>query len=265
LGVVVAAGYILWMLQRVFYSPVLEQYNGVKDADILERVYMVAFVAPIMPLLPWIATEGMSVYYRFVLKYLLPPTVAAVVVLLIARAILRQPSMRAVTHSLLLRVPGLGRASRERSLANFSRILWRLQSAGILPIQAWETASRAANNVVIATRLHGQLDSVRSGAKFSAAMRATGLFRNEDERVLAAGEASGQAADILQRMAAYYEDSAITAASRARWVGVRIAFLACIVAFGAVVICAEALYLFGVLKFVEQEFEPSLWLRLGTR
>ncbi|MFC2016403.1 NuoM family protein [Chloroflexota bacterium] len=48
IGVVLAAGYILWMLQRAFYGPVLEQYNGVKDADILERVYMFAFVALIM-------------------------------------------------------------------------------------------------------------------------------------------------------------------------------------------------------------------------
>jgi len=48
IGVVLAAGYILWTLQRVFYGPVLEKYDGVKDADILERVYMFAFVALIM-------------------------------------------------------------------------------------------------------------------------------------------------------------------------------------------------------------------------
>ena len=48
IGVVVAAGYILWMLQQTFYGPVLEQYDGVEDADILERVYMFAFVALIM-------------------------------------------------------------------------------------------------------------------------------------------------------------------------------------------------------------------------
>lgn len=48
LGVVLTAGYILWMLQRVFYGPVLEQYNGTADADILERVYMFAFIAVIM-------------------------------------------------------------------------------------------------------------------------------------------------------------------------------------------------------------------------
>jgi len=48
LGVVLAAGYILWMIQRTFYGPVLEQYNDVKDADALEKVYMFAFVALIM-------------------------------------------------------------------------------------------------------------------------------------------------------------------------------------------------------------------------
>jgi len=48
LGVVLAAGYILWMIQRVFYGPVLEQYNDVADADKLERVSMFVFIAVIM-------------------------------------------------------------------------------------------------------------------------------------------------------------------------------------------------------------------------
>ncbi|MFC2021074.1 NuoM family protein [Chloroflexota bacterium] len=48
IGVVLAAGYILWMIQRVFYGPVKDEFNAVKDADTLERVYMFAFVALIM-------------------------------------------------------------------------------------------------------------------------------------------------------------------------------------------------------------------------
>ncbi len=48
LGIVITAGYILWMLQRVFYGGVLEKFNGVSDADALEKVYMFAFVAVIM-------------------------------------------------------------------------------------------------------------------------------------------------------------------------------------------------------------------------
>ncbi len=47
-GVVVTAGYILWMLQQAFYGPVKEEYNGVKDADGLEKVYMFALIAAIM-------------------------------------------------------------------------------------------------------------------------------------------------------------------------------------------------------------------------
>ncbi|MBN1366452.1 MAG: NADH-quinone oxidoreductase subunit M [Dehalococcoidales bacterium] len=45
IGVVLAAGYILWMIQRSFYGPVQDKFNGVKDADKLERVYMFAMVA----------------------------------------------------------------------------------------------------------------------------------------------------------------------------------------------------------------------------
>jgi NADH-quinone oxidoreductase subunit M len=48
LGIVITAGYILWMLQRVFYGPPLDKFNKVGDADILERVYMFVFVAVIM-------------------------------------------------------------------------------------------------------------------------------------------------------------------------------------------------------------------------
>ncbi len=47
-GLTVAAGYILWLLQRTFYGPVKEAFNGAKDADRMEKVYMVAFVAVIL-------------------------------------------------------------------------------------------------------------------------------------------------------------------------------------------------------------------------
>jgi len=47
-GIVITAGYILWMLQRVFYGEPLKKFDKVKDASILERVYMFAFVAVIM-------------------------------------------------------------------------------------------------------------------------------------------------------------------------------------------------------------------------
>ncbi len=66
LGVVLAAGYILWMLQRTFYGEVLNQYDGVKDADIRERVYMFAFIALIMlvGIYPAVLTDISSAVFR---------------------------------------------------------------------------------------------------------------------------------------------------------------------------------------------------------
>jgi len=48
IGVVLTAGYILWMLQQAFYGPVKVEYNNVKDADGLEKFYMFVLVAVIM-------------------------------------------------------------------------------------------------------------------------------------------------------------------------------------------------------------------------
>jgi len=48
LGIVITVGYILWMLQRVFYGPALEKFNGTRDADTLEKVTIFTFVAVIM-------------------------------------------------------------------------------------------------------------------------------------------------------------------------------------------------------------------------
>ena len=48
LGVVVTAGYILWMLMRLFYGPVKDEFKGVADADGMDKLYMFALVVVIM-------------------------------------------------------------------------------------------------------------------------------------------------------------------------------------------------------------------------
>lgn len=62
LGIALAAGYILWMIQRVFYGPVLEKFDGVKDANKLEMVYMFGFVGLILlvGIYPSVLTDVMN-------------------------------------------------------------------------------------------------------------------------------------------------------------------------------------------------------------
>lgn len=43
-GIILSAVYILWMLQRIFFGPVKEEFSSVKDADKLEKVYLFSFV-----------------------------------------------------------------------------------------------------------------------------------------------------------------------------------------------------------------------------
>ncbi len=47
LGILLAAAYILWLLQRVFFGPVLGKFDGVMDADKLEKFYSAIFIAAI--------------------------------------------------------------------------------------------------------------------------------------------------------------------------------------------------------------------------
>jgi NADH-quinone oxidoreductase subunit M len=67
---VLGAGYILWMLRRVFYGPPKDEYNGVPDADRLEKTYIFAFVAVIMliGLYPRIFTDVINLGIRPILE-----------------------------------------------------------------------------------------------------------------------------------------------------------------------------------------------------
>ena len=47
LGILMGAGYFLWLLQRVFYGPPQDKFNGVKDADKLEIFYSALFIVMI--------------------------------------------------------------------------------------------------------------------------------------------------------------------------------------------------------------------------
>lgn len=48
LGIILAAGYILWMFQRTLFGPRREQFNGLKDASLVESVPLVLMVISII-------------------------------------------------------------------------------------------------------------------------------------------------------------------------------------------------------------------------
>jgi type II secretory pathway component PulF len=143
---------------------------------------------------------------------------------------------------MLLKVPWFGKSSRERSLASFSRILWRLQNAGVLPIQSWEAAVKAPENLYVAELLAGQTNKIRGGITFSEALTSTGLFSDDDQRILATAEKAGRITDSFKQMSSYYEDAARVSASRSKWMSTRLAIIMLIIVTGLVAIISTASY-----------------------
>lgn len=213
------------------------------------------FLVPFVPSLLTPGVESLSDafhrYLQITIPYILIPMVIAVGVYHIAAAILRRRQMRNVAHKLLLWVPSAGRASKERSVAVFSQILWRLMAAGVLPVTAWEAASQAAENVIVSQKLAGQAGAMRSGVKISDAIALTGLFSDGDKRVLSIAEASGQTVDSLHRIASYYEDAARTSAGRFKSFGLRISIWATVLATAAV-LGSIAMYYNMVFPWVDK-------------
>ncbi len=69
-GIVLTAGYILWMLQRIFYGPPLDKFSGVPDANNIEKVCIFSFVGAIMlvGLYPAILTDVIKLGVEPIMK-----------------------------------------------------------------------------------------------------------------------------------------------------------------------------------------------------
>ncbi len=278
-GVVAAGelgGFVPAVLGEIVLDYEIEQQAFVRWTQWLTKLMWmnaigIAFLVPVMPLLTvmfekgagvgdevmiWSAVRAfLSAYFAVVVKYLIPLLGLGLIGVYSTRSALRRPQSRLTADRLALRTPVLGRASRDRSLANFTRMLWRLQSSGILPIQAWDAASHAANNYVVSEKLRGQVGALRSGARISQVMAATGLFRDEDQSAMEVAETAGQTADALRRMAMQYGGLAVQSAGQVRGARLRVAVIANIIALGAMAI-SVAVYLRNLIPTVERFFEP---------
>ena len=71
-GIVLTAGYILWMIQRVFHGPLKPEFDHVVDASPLERVPMFILVVFIMllGLAPSLVTNNISLGLRYIVAKL---------------------------------------------------------------------------------------------------------------------------------------------------------------------------------------------------
>lgn len=212
-------------------------------------------LAVAQPLFPTLFPEGRLLAYLQLVFFRNIPLVIGLLLLcrfLYLRS--QEPRYRERRDELALKIPVFGELARQKSLASFVRMLRRLFAAGIGPIGAWEGAMNVAPNAVIRTKLNEAGAMMRQNVPLHDAFSATGLFANETEQLLATGVLSGQMVEMMDRVAAYYQDNVQRAFDSARFWMYRLGFALFLALSGVILGVMVYNYFHGIFHWVEQEF-----------
>lgn len=118
---------------------------------------------------------------------------------------LRSPALRLKKDALMLRLPLLGRVTRDLNAARFARTIAGLIDSGTPSLQAMETARHTLKNTVMNRAVTAAAVRVREGQALSEALRRTQVFPPLVTQMVAGGEASGDIGKMFSKSADYLE------------------------------------------------------------
>ena len=124
-------------------------------------------------------------------------------------ALARRPQAPDRVLRLLRRVfPQLRRIEAERSAARAALALSRMLSSGFGPEEAAATAASVLEDGAAAARMKDMRQALEEGEAFSDALERSGLFQPRQMRMIRAGAQAGRGAQVLEKLAADYEEAA---------------------------------------------------------
>lgn len=127
--------------------------------------------------------------------------VGLVVLLVLARLVLRSTRLRYRWHRLLLRTPLVARLIRGLNAARFASTLGILTTSGIPLLQAMQSAVMVVSNLPMRAAVDDALRQVREGGSLARALDRAKLFPPLVIHLIASGEASGNLDVMLARAA----------------------------------------------------------------
>jgi type IV pilus assembly protein PilC len=161
------------------------------------------------------ASYAMYPLYRvgkFINSY--PLAIVIIIAVIVCLAILsvrlaaRSPQGRAFIDRMKLKIPIVGRLTREMSLAVFSRTLGLLLKAGVPVTQALELLARASTNKVMEQAVMDIKERVNQGESVTRAMSENIIFPPTMVWMLSMGENKGKLDEALIHTAEVYEGKA---------------------------------------------------------
>jgi general secretion pathway protein F len=119
--------------------------------------------------------------------------------------LLQNPARRLAFDHAVLRLPLLGRLSRDLHAARLARTLATMVASRLPLIDGLALSARTVRNHALRQASEEMVEAIRGGGSLSAALRRTGLFPPLLVYLTASGESSGQLDAMLERAADYLE------------------------------------------------------------
>lgn len=119
---------------------------------------------------------------------------------------LRQLAVRTWLDELILRLPFVGVLTRKIAIACLSRTLSTLLRGGVTIISAMEVVEKILGNRSMVAAINRAKTRVREGQGLALALNASQVFTPMTVQMIAIGEESGSLAQMLERVADFYDN-----------------------------------------------------------
>lgn len=158
-------------------------------------------------------TRALIAVSHFLQTNLWPLSGISALILLLFLYGLRHTQFRFIVHTLLLKMPIIGRLLRGSNTARFARTLSILISSSVPLLSALQIATKVIDLLPMRAAVAGAAIEVKEGGSLSAALHNCGYFPPLAVQLIASGEASGRLEAMLERAAHQQEQETETLAT----------------------------------------------------
>ncbi len=132
--------------------------------------------------------------------------ISAGALFLLVHRLIQLPRGREIWDRFRLRIPVMGRTVRYIALSRFSQTLSTLLAGGVSIVRALDIAKSIAGNAVIAAAVEQARDAITRGTSIAGPLRQSGEFPPMVTHMISVGEASGELAEMLTKVAETYDE-----------------------------------------------------------